>query len=176
MLAERPDAEPQQFAETGFTLAALEPGSRVACTTPSRRRRTSSCWPANASCRSRSARGGSAGRIAGRSFPGSSDMRALVVEPGVPHSARIEAVDEPAGDGVRLRVLEVGVCAPTGRCRRGCSVPPPREPTGSSSGTSRWPRSPKTATNLRRAISSARPFGARADTASRAAKVRPTPA
>jgi hypothetical protein len=26
VLAERPDAEPQQFAETGFTLAVLEPG------------------------------------------------------------------------------------------------------------------------------------------------------
>ena len=37
-------------------------------------------------------------------------MRALVVEPGVAHSARIEDVDEPTGDGVRLRVLEVGVC------------------------------------------------------------------
>jgi len=37
-------------------------------------------------------------------------MRALVVEPGVPHSARIEDVGEPTGDGVRLRVLEVGVC------------------------------------------------------------------
>jgi glucose 1-dehydrogenase len=37
-------------------------------------------------------------------------MKALVVEPGVPHSARIEDVDEPTGDGVRLRVLEVGVC------------------------------------------------------------------
>jgi glucose 1-dehydrogenase len=37
-------------------------------------------------------------------------MRALVVEPGVAHSARIADVDEPTGDGVRLRVLEVGVC------------------------------------------------------------------
>jgi threonine dehydrogenase-like Zn-dependent dehydrogenase len=37
-------------------------------------------------------------------------MKALVVEPGVPRSARIEDVVEPTGDGVRLRVLEVGVC------------------------------------------------------------------
>ena len=37
-------------------------------------------------------------------------MKALVVEPGVAHSARVEDVDEPAGDGVLLRVLEVGVC------------------------------------------------------------------
>jgi threonine dehydrogenase-like Zn-dependent dehydrogenase len=37
-------------------------------------------------------------------------MRALIVEPRVAHSARIEDVAEPTGDGVRLRVLEVGVC------------------------------------------------------------------
>ena len=37
-------------------------------------------------------------------------VKALVVEPGVAHSTRIEDVDEPAGDGVLLRVLEVGVC------------------------------------------------------------------
>ena len=36
-LAQRPDVEPQTFAQTGFTLAVLEPGSRQACTTPSRR-------------------------------------------------------------------------------------------------------------------------------------------
>jgi threonine dehydrogenase-like Zn-dependent dehydrogenase len=35
---------------------------------------------------------------------------ALVTEPATPHSARIEEVDEPSGDGVLLRVLEVGVC------------------------------------------------------------------
>ena len=37
-------------------------------------------------------------------------MRALVVEPGVAHSTRVEDIDEPTGDGVLLRVLEVGVC------------------------------------------------------------------
>jgi len=37
-------------------------------------------------------------------------VKALVVEPGVAHSARVEDIDEPAGDGVLLRVLEVGVC------------------------------------------------------------------
>jgi glucose 1-dehydrogenase len=37
-------------------------------------------------------------------------VKALVVEPGVAHSARVDDVDEPAGDGVLLRVLEVGVC------------------------------------------------------------------
>jgi glucose 1-dehydrogenase len=37
-------------------------------------------------------------------------MQALVVEPGVAHSTRVEDVDEPDGDGVLLRVLEVGVC------------------------------------------------------------------
>ncbi|HLK45796.1 MAG TPA: alcohol dehydrogenase catalytic domain-containing protein, partial [Acidimicrobiales bacterium] len=37
-------------------------------------------------------------------------MKALVVEPGVAHSTRIVDVAEPTGDGVLLRVLEVGVC------------------------------------------------------------------
>ena len=37
-------------------------------------------------------------------------MKALVVKPGVAHSARVEDIDEPSGDGVLLRVLEVGVC------------------------------------------------------------------
>ena len=37
-------------------------------------------------------------------------MKALVVEPGVAHSTRVEDVEEPTGDGVLLRVLEVGVC------------------------------------------------------------------
>jgi threonine dehydrogenase-like Zn-dependent dehydrogenase len=37
-------------------------------------------------------------------------MQALVVDPGTPHSTRVEDVPEPAGDGVLLRVLEVGVC------------------------------------------------------------------
>ena len=37
-------------------------------------------------------------------------MLALVTEPGVPHSTRVAEVAEPTGDGVLLRVLEVGVC------------------------------------------------------------------
>jgi threonine dehydrogenase-like Zn-dependent dehydrogenase len=37
-------------------------------------------------------------------------MKALVAEPGVAHTTRVEDVDEPSGDGVLLRVLEVGVC------------------------------------------------------------------
>ena len=37
-------------------------------------------------------------------------MKALVVDAGVAHSTRVEDVDEPTGDGVLLRVLEVGVC------------------------------------------------------------------
>ena len=37
-------------------------------------------------------------------------MQALVVEPGTPHSTRVEDVSEPSGEGVLLRVLEVGVC------------------------------------------------------------------
>jgi threonine dehydrogenase-like Zn-dependent dehydrogenase len=37
-------------------------------------------------------------------------MLALVTEPATPHSTRVEDVPEPTGDGVLLRVLEVGVC------------------------------------------------------------------
>jgi glucose 1-dehydrogenase len=37
-------------------------------------------------------------------------MRALVTEPAVPHSTRVADVPEPTGEGVLLRVLEVGVC------------------------------------------------------------------
>ena len=37
-------------------------------------------------------------------------MKALVAEPGTAHTTRVEDVDEPSGDGVLLRVLEVGVC------------------------------------------------------------------
>jgi glucose 1-dehydrogenase len=37
-------------------------------------------------------------------------MLALVTEPAVAHSTRVADVPEPTGDGVLLRVLEVGVC------------------------------------------------------------------
>jgi len=37
-------------------------------------------------------------------------MQALVVDPGKAHSTRVADVPEPKGDGVLLRVLEVGVC------------------------------------------------------------------
>ena len=37
-------------------------------------------------------------------------MLALVTEPAVPHTTRVAEVPEPTGDGVLLRVLEVGVC------------------------------------------------------------------
>jgi glucose 1-dehydrogenase len=37
-------------------------------------------------------------------------VKALVVDAGVAHSTRVEDMDEPRGDGVLLRVLEVGVC------------------------------------------------------------------
>jgi glucose 1-dehydrogenase len=37
-------------------------------------------------------------------------MQALVTQPGVAHSTRVADVPEPRGDGVLLRVLEVGVC------------------------------------------------------------------
>ncbi len=37
-------------------------------------------------------------------------MKALVVDPGVAHSTRVDDVDEPIDDGVLIRVLEVGVC------------------------------------------------------------------
>ena len=37
-------------------------------------------------------------------------IAALVAEPGTAHSTRVEQIEEPQGDGVLLRVLEVGVC------------------------------------------------------------------
>jgi len=37
-------------------------------------------------------------------------MQALVADPGVAHSTRVEDVGDPSGDGVLVRVLEVGVC------------------------------------------------------------------
>jgi glucose 1-dehydrogenase len=37
-------------------------------------------------------------------------MLGLLTEPGVAHSTRVADVPEPDGEGVRLRVLEVGVC------------------------------------------------------------------
>jgi glucose 1-dehydrogenase len=37
-------------------------------------------------------------------------VKALVGEPGVAHSTRIDDVADPTGDGVLVRVLEVGVC------------------------------------------------------------------
>jgi threonine dehydrogenase-like Zn-dependent dehydrogenase len=37
-------------------------------------------------------------------------MHALVTEPGSAHSTHVEDVPDPTGDGVLLRVLEVGVC------------------------------------------------------------------
>jgi len=37
-------------------------------------------------------------------------MQALVVDLGVAHSARVEDIPEPSGDGVLVRVLEVGIC------------------------------------------------------------------
>src|SRR4051812_19986197 len=37
-------------------------------------------------------------------------MQALVARPGLPHSARVEEIPEPSGEGVLLRMLEVGVC------------------------------------------------------------------
>jgi threonine dehydrogenase-like Zn-dependent dehydrogenase len=37
-------------------------------------------------------------------------MQALVTQPGAAHSTRVEDVPAPAGEGVLLRVLEVGVC------------------------------------------------------------------
>jgi threonine dehydrogenase-like Zn-dependent dehydrogenase len=37
-------------------------------------------------------------------------VRALVVEPGVAHSTRVEEIGDPHDEGVLVRVLEVGVC------------------------------------------------------------------
>ena len=37
-------------------------------------------------------------------------MQALVTRPGEPHSTHVAEVPEPTGEGVRIRMLEVGVC------------------------------------------------------------------
>jgi threonine dehydrogenase-like Zn-dependent dehydrogenase len=52
-------------------------------------------------------------------------MEALVVEPGMPHSTRVENVPEPSGDGVLLRVLEVGVCGTDREIDEGLFGAPP---------------------------------------------------
>ncbi|HTJ85058.1 MAG TPA: alcohol dehydrogenase catalytic domain-containing protein, partial [Polyangiaceae bacterium] len=55
-------------------------------------------------------------------------MKALVVDPGVAHSTRVEDVDEPTGDGVLLRMLEVGVCGTDREISEGVfGVAPDRE-------------------------------------------------
>jgi glucose 1-dehydrogenase len=52
-------------------------------------------------------------------------VKALVVEPGVAHSARVEDVDEPPAGGVLLRVLEVGVCGTDREIAEGLFGVPP---------------------------------------------------
>jgi threonine dehydrogenase-like Zn-dependent dehydrogenase len=52
-------------------------------------------------------------------------MQALVVEPGRPHSARVEEIPEPSGEGVLLRVLEVGVCGTDREISEGLFGVPP---------------------------------------------------
>ena len=37
-------------------------------------------------------------------------MQALVTRPGKEHTTRVDDIGEPDGDGVRIRILEVGVC------------------------------------------------------------------
>jgi threonine dehydrogenase-like Zn-dependent dehydrogenase len=52
-------------------------------------------------------------------------VKALVAEPGVAHSTRVEDVDEPDGEGVLLRVLEVGVCGTDREISEGLFGDPP---------------------------------------------------
>jgi threonine dehydrogenase-like Zn-dependent dehydrogenase len=52
-------------------------------------------------------------------------MQALVVRPGVAHSTRVADVAEPRGDGVRIRVLEVGVCGTDREISEGLFGTPP---------------------------------------------------
>ena len=54
-------------------------------------------------------------------------MQALVTEPSTPHSTRIEEVDEPSGEGVLLRVLEVGVCGTDREISEGAFGIPPND-------------------------------------------------
>lgn len=56
-------------------------------------------------------------------------MHALVTEPATPHSTRVEEVGEPSGDGVLLRVLEVGVCGTDREISEGVfGIPPNGRP------------------------------------------------
>ena len=56
-------------------------------------------------------------------------MQALVVRPGVEHSARVADVQPPSGDGVLLRVLEVGVCGTDREIAEGLfGIPPEDDP------------------------------------------------
>jgi glucose 1-dehydrogenase len=52
-------------------------------------------------------------------------MLGLVTEPGVADSTRVEQLPEPHGDGVRLRVLEVGVCGTDREIAHGLFGNPP---------------------------------------------------
>jgi threonine dehydrogenase-like Zn-dependent dehydrogenase len=52
-------------------------------------------------------------------------MQALVTEPAVAHSTRVEVVPPPDDDGVRLRVLEVGVCGTDREISEGLFGVPP---------------------------------------------------
>jgi len=53
-------------------------------------------------------------------------VRALVTEPGVADSTRVERVAEPTG-GVLVRVLEVGVCGTDREIAHGLFGVPPRD-------------------------------------------------
>ena len=56
-------------------------------------------------------------------------MQALVTEPAIPHSTRVADVAPPDGDGVPLRVLEVGVCGTDREISHGLfGVPPDGSP------------------------------------------------
>src|SRR4051812_23544849 len=52
-------------------------------------------------------------------------MLAVVTEPGRAHTTRVAEVPEPAGDGVRLRMLEVGVCGTDREISEGLFGTPP---------------------------------------------------
>jgi glucose 1-dehydrogenase len=52
-------------------------------------------------------------------------MQALVVSPGVAHSAHVADVQPPTGDGLLLRVLEVGVCGTDREIAEGLFGVPP---------------------------------------------------
>ena len=101
-------------------------------------------------------------------------MQALVTQPGVTGSTRVADVPEATGDGVLVRMLEVGVCGTDREISEGLFGIAPEGEALLVLGHEALGSSSETATASRAASSSPRPSAARAATASRARRARPT--